>query len=63
MIRKDTCQTSVGLLDAGKEVTRSQVTYSRAGGEENNQRSERGGRAERRRQRNGWNSYLLMLQA
>lgn len=29
----------MGLLDAGKEVTRSQVTYSQAGGEENNQRS------------------------
>lgn len=39
MIRKDTCQTSVGLLDAGKEVTRRQVTYSQAVGEENNQRS------------------------
>lgn len=39
MIRKDTCRTSVGLLGAGQEVTRSQVTYSQAGGEENNQGS------------------------
>lgn len=37
-IRKDTCQTSVGLLDAGKEVARSRVTYSQEGGEENSQR-------------------------